>query len=108
MENFAAGGSGVPGEGELDEEGSGDALLDTIMLRLRLGDGLDLEQLSLDFGSEAAAKTLAALEPHIKSGLALLTGGGGGRLPVVKLSDPGGFLVSNDIISDVFAAVMPE
>lgn len=49
---------------------------------------------------------LAALQPHIARGWAVAEGGdgGGGGAAQVRLADPQGFVVSNDIISDVFAA----
>lgn len=52
---------------------------------------------------------LGALQPHISSGLVLADGspaasGGGGEVRRVRLADPRGFVMSNDIISDAFAA----
>ena len=106
-----------------------DALLDTVMLRLRTADGLDMASFSASFGPEAASAVHAALGEHIRRGLVHEMP----RLPVlsdddddegikalghdgdrqirdeewdlrVRLSDPDGFLLSNSIISDVFAA----
>ena len=98
------------------------------MLRLRLSDGLDLAQLGARFGARAAAAAAAAVAPHVGAGLAEVVadrppawGSGarghaagveGGREglggSVVRLTDPEGFLVSNDVISDVFAALVPD
>lgn len=98
------------------------------MLRLRLSDGLDLAQLGARFGTAPTAAAAAALAPHVDAGLAevvadrahaLSSGsrghaagakGGGEGLSrcVVRLTDPEGFLVSNDVISDVFAALVPD
>jgi oxygen-independent coproporphyrinogen-3 oxidase len=99
------------------------------MLRLRTADGLDMASFSASFGPEAASAVHAALGEHIRRGLVHEMP----RLPVlsdddddegikalghdgdrqirdeewdlrVRLSDPDGFLLSNSIISDVFAA----
>jgi oxygen-independent coproporphyrinogen-3 oxidase len=92
----------------LPRQSSDDLLLDTIMLRLRLGDGLDLRQLAASHveGEEAAERVRAALQPHVERGWVVAGGGGGsGEVQqVLRLADPQGFVVSNDIISDVFAA----
>jgi oxygen-independent coproporphyrinogen-3 oxidase len=92
----------------LPRQRSDDLLLDTIMLRLRLGDGLDLRQLAASHveGEEAAERVRAALRPHIERGWVVASGGsgGGGGVQRVRLADPQGFVISNDIISDVFAA----
>ena len=103
-EREAAGG-GVAGSW-LPRQSSDELLLDTIMLRLRLGDGLDLRQLAASHveGEEAAERVRAALRPHIERGWVVAGGGGGGEVQRVRLADPQGFVVSNDIISDVFAA----
>jgi len=91
----------VPGS-HLPPESKEDQLLDTIMLRLRMADGLDLGQLSSSYGVEVADRVRAALHKHKATGCVqeLSTPSGGAQ---VRLSDPQGFLLSNDIISDVFA-----
>lgn len=107
-----------------------DALLDTVMLRLRTADGLDMEGFRSSYGSEATSAVHRALEPHMKTGLVLtlprlptsrnkeepsslpITEGADGERGIidrkwdfrVRLSDPDGFLLSNSIISDVFAS----
>jgi hypothetical protein len=122
--------------------------LDTLMLRLRTADGLDLAQLRARFGAQALATVLRALAPHQRRGTVLALDGRGRACSLaeaalesaaqgahaaeaavrpaegadeagpgrgsgagaaagcarVRLSDPEGFLLSNDIISDVFAA----
>jgi coproporphyrinogen III oxidase-like Fe-S oxidoreductase len=90
-------------------------MLDTVMLSLRTGDGLDLEEFSRLYGAENAARVSKALDPYQQQGLALYSntegspGGGGNSVGVafgrVRLADPDGFIVSNDIISSVFAAL---
>lgn len=69
-------------------------------------------------GEEAVDIVLGALQPHIGRGWVLTdrgsgwssgsdggsSGAGEGAVRRVRLADPQGFLVSNDIISDCFAA----
>jgi len=78
----------------------GEALLETLMLRLRLSDGVELPQLRARFGAPAADALLAALRPHTPR-LATLFDELGQPLPAsaaqphrVALT-PDGFLVSN-------------
>jgi hypothetical protein len=112
-------------------------MLDTVMLCLRTGDGLDLEAFRSRFGPLATARLKKALIPFVERGLvvcgnsasdnsgeagASFTGdgtstgdagssGGSGvgsdldTWPVVRLSDPDGFLLSNDIISSLFVGL---
>ncbi|KAL4422677.1 hypothetical protein ABPG75_008874 [Micractinium tetrahymenae] len=114
----------------LPRESADDKLLDTVMLRLRLADGLDLCQLAAQHpqGGEAGELLRAALAPHIARGWVIARGGGEGgeregsagsssstsgggtadgrgSIEWVRLADPDGFIVSNDIISDCFAAL---
>ena len=98
-------------------------LLDTIMLRLRTADGLDLARLAATHGDEAAALVCKAAQKHVEAGRVSLldtNAGGGGRglqsgepgreraggppSRIMRLTDPQGFLLSNDIISDIFLA----
>ena len=78
-------------------------LLDMVMLRLRLADGLDLTSLAAQHGKAAAATVLKALQPHAARGLVEFEEAGTPQ--IARLSDPNGFLVSNHIISDIFAAL---
>jgi coproporphyrinogen III oxidase-like Fe-S oxidoreductase len=81
-----------------------DRLLDAVMLQLRLGQGLDLDSVAASHGAAAADAIRRAVRQHEASGLVkLATGPDGGTR--CRLTDPEGFLMSNDIISDVFAAL---
>lgn len=117
-------------------------MLDTVMLRLRMADGLDLAQFATEFGDRAAHIVASALAARSHEGLVLLDrmpaqlagpdaswgvhghvqsaaaagpsqgvgaqkvhGVQRGTVRHARLADPGGFLLSNDIISDVFAAL---
>lgn len=81
------------------------------MLQLRLGRGLDLDSVAASRGAAAAKVIQAAVRQHAAKGIVVLEEGGDGEgsggqgLGRVRLSDPEGFLMSNDIISDVFAAL---
>jgi oxygen-independent coproporphyrinogen-3 oxidase len=115
------------GSGE-DVQSLDDQLQDVVMMRLRTVDGLDLDFVRETYGSDVVRRIESALEPHERAGLVLRgnaigavalaergrqAGGpegaahSGSDSNVVRLADPEGFLVSNDIISDVFAAIMP-
>lgn len=92
----------VPGRDHLPPESEEDRLLDTIMLRLRLAEGLDLDRLAEQFGRQVKDLTLKGLRPHLERGTAVFIK----DVPAtVRLADPDGFLVSNDIISDVFSVL---
>lgn len=72
------------------------------MLQLRLGAGLDLDAVAASHGEAAAAAVRAAVAGHAKRGLVQFFTGGHSEARM-RLSDPHGFLLSNDIISDIFA-----
>lgn len=122
---------GVPGA-ELARETRDERLLDAVMLSLRTADGLDLAALAAEFGRGAADALGPALRKHEALGLVALTrrgGGGGGsaeggstesggggsaegssaegggEIAGARLTDPRGFLLSNEVISDLFAAL---
>jgi oxygen-independent coproporphyrinogen-3 oxidase len=90
-------------------------MLDVVMLALRTADGLDLARFARQYGEENAARVLRALGRYEADGLVLRTGDGGweaGALGArgsgerrVRLSDPDGLMLSNDIISSVFASL---
>jgi putative oxygen-independent coproporphyrinogen III oxidase len=93
-------------------ESAEDRLTDTIMLRLRLGDGLDLKALAKDFedGGEVADVVVDSLVEHVQRGhveVEYEEESRTGRKDAVRvrLTDPEGFVVSNDVISDVFVAL---
>ena len=88
---------------DMPPDGDDERLLDMVMLRLRLADGLDLASLAAQHGQAAAATVLKALQPHAARGLVEIEGAGSSQ--IARLSDPDGFLVSNHIISDIFAAL---
>lgn len=104
--------------------GTHDRMLECIMLLLRTADGVPLAWFARAFGDERAAALLRGVERHLAAGRALVAPAGGPsprdlkphqtaallaaskgneRLSL-RLSEEG-LLVSNDIISDAFAAL---
>ncbi|GAB4146420.1 MAG: radical SAM family heme chaperone HemW [Cyanobacteria bacterium J069] len=71
-------------------------LLDTLMLGLRLADGLNLDILTAEFGEAAIAPLLPRLQTHIERGWVEAAP------PRIRLTDPEGFLFSNVVLSDLF------
>ena len=124
-------GDGQPGRDQAPQPPA-DQLLDAVMLSLRTADGLDLAAVAAQHGPDAADRIKAALQPHVESGLVSVVeqqlqlstathkgfqpqsgpehcnAGRTQPWPCLRLADPGGFLMSNDIISDVFAALTPD
>lgn len=112
MTGFAVDG-GLPGA-QQEPQTLEDELLDTVMLSLRLADGMDMALVSERYGVSAAERICKSLEPHMARGLVAVAEGGLGQQRgeqdgrSLRLVDPQGFLVSNDIISDVFVALSDE
>ena len=85
-----------------------DQIQERIMLALRTSEGLDLRSLHNDFAIDVTAKILEGCSSFLADGTALLTRSCGRNLPDrLRLSDPKGFLISNDVISSIFAALSP-
>lgn len=85
--------------------GSAD-ILEVVMLALRTSDGLDLESLGSKYGAVSVEKVLTAVRPFVDKGLISLKSKSSTDSSTstsnVCLTDPQGFLLSNDIISSVF------
>jgi coproporphyrinogen III oxidase-like Fe-S oxidoreductase len=120
----------VAGESEAPLGAQG-RMLEGLMLQLRLADGVDLHRFAADFGADKCERLLDAVQPHAAAGLALVewvsSPGGQGHEEAaampwegaqaalaldaedaymrLRLSDPYGLMVSNNILSDVFAAL---
>ncbi|NET60469.1 MAG: coproporphyrinogen III oxidase [Symploca sp. SIO2E6] len=93
-----------------------DILLETLMLGLRLAEGLRLSTLIQQFGEAILERIGTSLYPHYCNGWVEVIGidgklvelPEGSRLPVagkLRLSDPEGFLFSNTVLADLFAGV---
>ncbi len=73
-----------------------EAWMETVMLGLRLEEGLDLARLQADFGSSKVEQALKRLNPYFEKGWASCEGG---RL---RLIPPQGWLFSNTILQDLW------
>jgi len=77
------------------------------MLALRTSDGLDLTALAASHGAGLVRRALPALEAAAARGLAELRPARDAASPLpyewARLTDPRGLMMSNDVISDVFA-----
>lgn len=93
-----------------------DVLLETLMLGLRLAQGVSLEYISQQFGTPVLTKIGKCLQPYYERGWVEVISPEHGikdleTLPHIqsftqarlKLSDPEGFLFSNTILADLFA-----
>ncbi|CAD7701954.1 unnamed protein product [Ostreobium quekettii] len=106
-------GEAVPMGGQ-PKESLRDQMEEELMLRLRLREGLDLMQFENEFGAAAREAVVGVLAHFVDRGLvevdapchkSLLSGGVRQAGERVRLTDPSGWLVSNDIISDLFVAL---
>lgn len=90
-----------------------ETLLDTLMLGLRLADGLSLTTLAQQFGKQTLERILATVKPHLANGwVEFLDQTGEPIAPSLReiteadvrmrLSDPDGFLCSNVVLADLF------
>ncbi|NES69586.1 MAG: coproporphyrinogen III oxidase, partial [Okeania sp. SIO2D1] len=91
-----------------------ECLLETLMLRFRLADGINLSTLSQHFGQQTAEQILIYLQPYQKLGWVELINPKGivtlfsnnQKLPLegyLRLTDPEGFLFSNTVLSTLFS-----
>ncbi|BAY23002.1 putative oxygen-independent coproporphyrinogen III oxidase [Calothrix sp. NIES-2100] len=74
-----------------------EVLLETLMLGLRLAEGLSLETLGAEFGEKKVEDIHQFLQPYFDKGWVEVIEG---RL---RLSDPQGFLFSNVVLAELFA-----
>lgn len=92
--------------GEFSSRGKAgeDDPLEIVMLALRTADGLDLNALERRYGADVAFLVSSSLDPFVEKGLVERIAANGVKF--VRLRDPQGFLVSNDIIATIFAAFL--
>ena len=89
---------------EVDQQ---EQLLDTLMLGLRLQKGIDLSAIERQYGSECVKKITSVLSPYLDRNWVNL-----GKLDDhnswenLTLSDPEGFLFSNQILATLFRAFL--
>lgn len=98
-----------------NSESLSDRLLDTLMLGLRLADGLRLNSLIETFGRNTLERIWKCLQPYYQEGLVEVLPECGDRFNGtllldcgrIRLSDPEGFLVSNVILVTLFEEFDP-
>lgn len=78
-------------------------LLDTLMVGLRLAEGLSLTQLEDQFGKATVQDTLTCLQPYQQKGWVRFGDRSGESR--IQLTDPEGFLFSNVVLSHLFEAL---
>ncbi|KAK1289954.1 hypothetical protein QJS10_CPB18g00527 [Acorus calamus] len=106
--------------------GARDRAMDVVMLSLRTAGGLDVRRLGREFGEGIALGVCEAFRPYVDSGHVVvmdderrplspsgddwrLSREGENRREVafIRLSDPDGFLLSNELISIAFGVISP-
>lgn len=110
---------------ECPQDSTEDRALDVIMLSLRLARGLDIQAFSQRFGAGLSTLVCKALLPFVSSGHVVFLNADGdildtevikalvqdsrvfglSRLSYVRLTDPNGFLLSNEVIASIFSAL---
>ena len=96
---------GERGKGEREENGNLDLLLDTLMLGLRLQEGLAIAPLVEQFGEAAIARVWQRLQPYRKTGWVAVEPESAIEMAAIKrirLTNPEGFLFSNVVLTDLF------
>jgi len=71
-------------------------LLETLMLGLRLAEGLSLKELSVKFGEDKLEEIKNCLQPYLADNWVQIIG------DKLRLSDPDGFLFSNVVLAELF------
>ena len=101
--NSKGGTEPAPGYDSMEPEASEEQLLDYVMLRLRLADGIPMDALQRKFGRLAAdvvqTTLLGKLAYADKYACEIILQG----QRHIRLTDPEGFLMSNDCIATLFA-----
>lgn len=106
----------IAAQGVIDcpQTAPGEVLLETLMLGLRLADGVSLSMLAEQFGEQTLEQIWTCLQPYHRQGWVEIVGVAGervamsdaGKLPSsgqMKLTDPEGFLFSNVVLANLFS-----
>jgi oxygen-independent coproporphyrinogen-3 oxidase len=91
-----------------DHDDPNDRLLETLMLGLRLQEGVNLDAIAIKFGSEAVTKLISVLQPYRNRNWVNWNQNDAHHWGQLKLSDPEGFLFSNTILADLFRTLTDE
>jgi putative oxygen-independent coproporphyrinogen III oxidase len=73
-----------------------EVLLDTLMLGLRLAEGVSLEKIKEEFGDQKEEEILKILQPYCNQDWVVVEAG------KLRLTDPEGFLFSNVVLASLF------
>lgn len=94
----------VPSEEINGEASNAEELLDIIMTRLRTSDGLDLDWIihQKQYNESHVNAILHGFQLALELDLGTIATDKGNRYGKIRLSDPDGFLFSNNIISNIF------
>ncbi len=85
---------------DVAETTKNEQLLETLMLGLRLAEGVSLSKISREFGEQAVEQILSGLQSYLQQNLvAIITNDQDQRL---RITDPQGFLLSNRILASLF------
>ncbi|XP_038989705.1 heme chaperone HemW isoform X2 [Phoenix dactylifera] len=106
--------------------GSKDMAMDVVMLSLRTARGLDMSSFGRSFGNCLALSLCRTFRPFVESGHVVAMDGDrkslsyhdfeqqlnddyeiGNKVAFIRLSDPDGFLLSNELISIAFGVISP-
>jgi oxygen-independent coproporphyrinogen-3 oxidase len=79
-----------------------EVLLETLMLGLRLAEGVSLSALAQQFGEEILEKLRECLQPYQQKDWVEFVSNGE-HTEQLRLTDPEGFLFSNVILADLFS-----
>lgn len=85
-----------------------EVLLETLMLGLRLAEGVNLSMLAEQFGEETLEQIWRCLQPYYRKGWVEVVGLDGERVAMsaqgqLRLTDPEGFLFSNVVLAELFS-----
>ncbi len=88
-----------------------EVMLDTLMVGLRLAEGIDLDRLTHRFGQAAIDQVWECLEPYYKAGwlerIPKSLDSAASKPRIIRLSDPEGFLFSNVVLVKLFETFEP-
>ncbi|GJD08351.1 Oxygen-independent coproporphyrinogen-III oxidase-like protein sll1917 [Galdieria sulphuraria] len=86
------------GEVECREESLQDQAVDTLILGLRMKQGISMDEFEKQYGQQLSWQIKEAAQPWIESGHVVSTYDCNGQLQNLALQDPEGFLLQNSIL----------
>ncbi|GJQ09890.1 hypothetical protein GpartN1_g6296.t1 [Galdieria partita] len=86
------------GEVECPEESLQEQAVDTLILGLRMKQGISIDEFEKQYGQQVSWQVMEAAQPWIESGHILGKYNCNGQLQRIALQDPNGFLLQNSIL----------